>query len=237
MIQAKQLTRVPLALRQRPGLAVARLVPRASTLNTSNTSQPLQTRGYAQYPFGPGGPNFPPFGPGGGGGGGGGFPPFGGRRFPGGPGGPGGGQPPQQPPGEAAQEKGATLKQFSVDLTALAAKGKLDPVIGRDEEIRRTIQILSRRTKSNPMLIGLPGVGKTAIIEGLAQRIVDKEVPESMQDKRLLSIDLSGLIAGSGVRGEFESRFKALLKDIDDEAGNVIVFIDEVHTLLSESGV
>lgn len=200
-------------------------MPRAST---SALPQLPQVRTYANYPGGPpGGGGYPPFGPPGGGGGGG-FPPFGGRRFPGGPG--GGQQPPQQP----QEEKGATLKQFSVDLTELATKGKLDPVIGRDEEIRRTIQILSRRTKSNPMLIGLPGVGKTAIIEGLAQRIVDKEVPESMQGKRLLSIDLSSLIAGTGVRGEFENRFKALLKDIDEEAGNVIVFIDEVHTLLSE---
>ncbi|TXT15742.1 hypothetical protein VHUM_00245 [Vanrija humicola] len=115
----------------------------------------------------------------------------------------------------------------------MAREGKLDPVIGRDEEIRRTIQILSRRTKSNPVLLGQPGVGKTAIIEGLAMRIVNKEVPESIQNKRLLMIDLSLLLAGTGVRGEFEKRFKALLKDIDEEAGEVICFIDEIHTLLN----
>lgn len=134
---------------------------------------------------------------------------------------------PQQP------EKGATLTQFSVDLTNLAKEGKLDPVIGRDAEIKRTIQILSRRTKSNPVLLGLPGVGKTAILEGLATRIVNKEVPESLQGKRLLSLDLSMLLAGTGVRGEFESRFKALIKDIEEEQGDVIVFIDELHTLLN----
>ncbi|KAJ3554536.1 hypothetical protein NP233_g12402 [Leucocoprinus birnbaumii] len=119
----------------------------------------------------------------------------------------------------------------TTDLTALARQGKLDPTIGRDEEIRRTIQILSRRTKSNPVLIGPPGVGKTAILEGLASRIVSKEVPESLQDKRVLSIDLSSILAGSGVRGQFEEKFKALLRDIEDEAGKVICFIDEIHML------
>lgn len=138
-----------------------------------------------------------------------------------------------QPPQGQAAEKGATLNQFSIDLTDLAKQGKLDPVIGRDEEIRRTIQILSRRTKSNPVLLGLPGVGKTAILEGLATRIVNKEVPESLHGKRLLSLDLSMLLAGTGVRGEFENRFKALLKDIQEEEGDVIVFIDELHTLLN----
>ncbi|KAJ3502391.1 hypothetical protein NMY22_g18603 [Coprinellus aureogranulatus] len=130
-------------------------------------------------------------------------------------------------------EKGAALKEHSVDLTELAKQGKLDPVIGRDEEIRRTIQILSRRTKSNPVLLGPPGVGKTAIIEGLASRIVAKEVPESLQNKRVLSIDLSSVVAGSGIRGQFEEKFKALIKDIEDEADNVICFIDEIHTLFN----
>ncbi|WRT68482.1 uncharacterized protein IL334_005458 [Kwoniella shivajii] len=177
---------------------------------------PLANRGYAQGP-----PRPPPGGPPGGGGG------FGGMRFPGGGGGGGGMMGPSQP------EKGETLRQFSIDLTQLARDGKLDPTIGRDEEIRRTIQILSRRTKSNPVLLGLPGVGKTAILEGLATRIVNKEVPESLHGKRLLSLDLSMLLAGTGVRGEFESRFKALIKDIEEEEGNVICFIDELHTLLN----
>ncbi|KAI0057375.1 P-loop containing nucleoside triphosphate hydrolase protein [Artomyces pyxidatus] len=130
-------------------------------------------------------------------------------------------------------QKGDALKEYSVDLTEAAKNGKLDPVIGRDEEIRRTIQILSRRTKSNPVLIGPPGVGKTAILEGLASRIVAKEVPESLQNKRVLAIDLSAIMAGSGIRGQFEEKFKALIKDIEDEAGNVICFIDEVHTLFN----
>ncbi|KAK0460997.1 P-loop containing nucleoside triphosphate hydrolase protein [Desarmillaria tabescens] len=130
-------------------------------------------------------------------------------------------------------QKGEALKEYSVDLTELAKNGKLDPIIGRDEEIRRTIQILSRRTKSNPVLIGSPGVGKTAILEGLASRIVAKEVPESLQNKRVLSIDLSAIMAGSGIRGQFEEKFKALIRDIEDEARNVICFIDEVHTLFN----
>ncbi|KAK7056755.1 chaperone ATPase hsp78 [Paramarasmius palmivorus] len=128
-------------------------------------------------------------------------------------------------------QKGDALKEYSVDLTELARNGKLDPTIGRDEEIRRTIQILSRRTKSNPVLIGPPGVGKTAILEGLASRIVAGEVPESLQNKRVLSIDLSAIMAGSGIRGQFEEKFKALIRDIEEEAGKVICFIDEVHTL------
>ncbi|KAI0676172.1 P-loop containing nucleoside triphosphate hydrolase protein [Trametes maxima] len=131
------------------------------------------------------------------------------------------------------RQKGDALKEYSVDLTELARNGKLDPTIGRDEEIRRTIQILSRRTKSNPVLIGPPGVGKTAILEGLAQRIVAKEVPESLQHKRVLSLDLAAIMAGSGIRGQFEEKFKALIKDIEDEAGNVICFIDELHTLFN----
>ncbi|KAF8909848.1 P-loop containing nucleoside triphosphate hydrolase protein [Mucidula mucida] len=131
------------------------------------------------------------------------------------------------------QKQGDALKEYSVDLTEMARNGKLDPVIGRDEEIRRTIQILSRRTKSNPVLIGSPGVGKTAILEGLATRIIAKEVPESLQDKRVLSIDLSAIMAGSGIRGQFEEKFKALIRDIEAEARNVICFIDEVHTLFN----
>ncbi|KAI0032969.1 P-loop containing nucleoside triphosphate hydrolase protein [Vararia minispora EC-137] len=131
----------------------------------------------------------------------------------------------------APEGKGAALKEYSTDLTELAKEGKLDPVIGRDEEIRRTIQILSRRTKSNPVLIGPPGVGKTAILEGLASRIVAKEVPESLHNKRVLAIDLAAIMAGSGIRGQFEEKFKALLKDIEEEAGQVICFIDELHTL------
>ncbi|RDB27770.1 Heat shock protein 78, mitochondrial [Hypsizygus marmoreus] len=130
-------------------------------------------------------------------------------------------------------QEGEALKEYSVDLTEMAKEGKLDPIIGRDEEIRRTIQILSRRTKSNPVLIGPPGVGKTAILEGLASRIVSKEVPESLQNKRVLSIDLSAIMAGSGIRGQFEEKFKALIRDIEDEAGNVICFIDEVHSLFN----
>ncbi|EJU03848.1 P-loop containing nucleoside triphosphate hydrolase protein [Dacryopinax primogenitus] len=129
--------------------------------------------------------------------------------------------------------KGEALKEYSVDLTQMARDGKLDPVIGRDEEIRRTIQILSRRTKSNPVLLGQPGVGKTAIVEGLASRIVEKTVSESLHDKRVLSLDLAALLAGSGIRGQFEEKFKALLRDIEEEAGGVICFIDEIHTLLN----
>ncbi|EJF58053.1 P-loop containing nucleoside triphosphate hydrolase protein [Dichomitus squalens LYAD-421 SS1] len=148
---------------------------------------------------------------------------------------PGGGQPAF--PGFSMmghqRQKGDALKEYSLDLTELARNGKLDPTIGRDDEIRRTIQILSRRTKSNPVLIGPPGVGKTAILEGLAQRIVAKEVPESLQNKRVLSIDLAAIMAGSGIRGQFEEKFKALIKDIENEAGNVICFIDELHTLFN----
>ncbi|CED82189.1 p-loop containing nucleoside triphosphate hydrolase protein [Phaffia rhodozyma] len=130
-------------------------------------------------------------------------------------------------------EEGEALKQFSIDLTEMAREGKMDPVIGRDDEIKRTIQILSRRTKSNPVLLGPAGVGKTAILEGLAQRVVNGEVPESLLNKRVLALDLSALLAGAGVRGVFEERFKALLKDIDREAGQVICFIDEIHGLLN----
>src|SRR5690606_23866312 len=117
-------------------------------------------------------------------------------------------------------------------LTALARQGKLDPVIGRAEEIRRVVQVLSRRTKNNPVLIGEPGVGKTAIVEGLAQRIVSGDVPESLRDKRLVSLDIGAMVAGSKYRGEFEERFKAVLKEITEADGRFIVFIDELHTIV-----
>src|SRR4051795_85961 len=143
---------------------------------------------------------------------------------------------PHQVSDQNPEDKVQALEKFGRDLTAAAGEGKLDPVIGRDDEIRRVIHVLSRRTKNNPVLIGEPGVGKTAIAEGLAQRIVDGDVPESLRDRRLIALDISAMVAGAKYRGEFEERLKAVLKEIAEAGGQIVVFIDELHTIVGAGG-
>lgn len=128
------------------------------------------------------------------------------------------------------------MERYSINLNEQAKNGKIDPVIGRDEEIRRVLQILSRRTKNNPILLGEPGVGKTAIVEGMAQRIVDGDVPENLRDKILISLDMGLLVAGAKYKGEFEERLKAVIKEVTDSDGQIILFIDEIHTLIGAGG-
>ncbi len=137
---------------------------------------------------------------------------------------------------QAPEEKYQALQRYCRDLTEEARKGKLDPVIGRDEEVRRVMQVLSRRTKNNPVIIGEPGVGKTAIVEGLAQRVISGDIPETLKNKRVLSLDLGALLAGAKYRGEFEDRLKAVLKEIDEASGTIILFIDELHTIVGAGG-
>ncbi|BDZ45310.1 hypothetical protein GCM10025866_12190 [Naasia aerilata] len=134
------------------------------------------------------------------------------------------------------EEQKTALQQYGINLTEVARSGKLDPVIGRDAEIRRVSQVLTRRTKNNPVLIGEPGVGKTAVVEGLAQRIVAGDVADSLKGKQLVSLDLAALVAGAKYRGEFEERLKAVLKEINDSDGQIITFIDELHTLMGAGG-
>ena len=133
---------------------------------------------------------------------------------------------------ESPEEKYQALEKYGRDLTAAAAKGKLDPVIGREDEVRRVMQVLARRTKNNPVLIGEPGVGKTAIVEGIANRVVAGDVPESLKSKRIISLDMGSLVAGTSYRGQFEERLKAIVKEITDSDGEIICFIDEIHTLV-----